>query len=357
MAKNIIEINGTIDSWGYQKSNLKWRLSQYKDQEVTVRINSLGGDVNQAMAMSQALADHGKVTVQFLGMVASAVTWMAYGAEKVQMAEDSLWLCHKTSTPVDIWDNLNADEIDKKIEELQKAKETNKALDLIIAKKYADHCNGSVQNMLKLMSDEKWLSAKDAKKLGLVDEIIKPSGKIKNEFKFCQQMCEDLHLPTFEIESEIEDDTIIDKVINACKELFQPKQVEAQENNVEQNKNNKEMKTKVANVVALLAVLNVKEIEAEDNKVTLSVEQLNEIETSLNAKAKAEAQNKKLVEILDSIEGSKSIEGAENKAQSLVNMVKNFPVMVANALPKNSPATNDADTMDEVDEMLRGKKD
>lgn len=365
MNKNLIEINGHIDSWGYQRSNLKWRLSEVKGP-VTVRISSYGGDINEAMKISQMLADRGDVTVQFLGMCASCVTWMAYGADKVQIAEDALWLCHKSSTVLDIYGSLNSDELDAKIAELQKCKKTNEALDLIIAKKYADRAKAPIKDMMKLMEEERWLTAKEVKNLGLVDEVIKASGIIKNLQNMYLQNCADLGLPVPHFDDDNEK-SLIDSFLDKCKSLltssggipasqlrnlhFQSSDGEEHENQIINNNENIIMNKSFVSVNTLLSVEGFAENEG---KVSLTVDQMKAINDALAANGdtadklktandslqKANDDLKKVADILDAIEDNKSIEGLCNKAQSLVNFIKRVP-LAANVVPAAGSAKDE----------------
>lgn len=341
MATNIIEINGTIDSWGYQRSNVKWQLSQLKNKEVIVRIMSIGGDVNEAMKISQLFADHGNVTVQFLGMVASSATWMAYGASKVQMAEDALWLCHKASTVLDIYKALNADQLQAKIDELQKAKKTVEALDLIIAKKYADRSGSKLSDMLDLMKEEKWLTAKETKAKGLVDEVIKASGSIKNQHDLIIQNCADLNLPVPQFtDVQEQKDSLIDTIVNKCKELFVSKNdsvpaskfrdvhflIEDGNVRIEENINNNKQQLMNKTFTAVNTLLNIEGVNESEGKVTLTTDQMTAICNALGEKKQADEQLNKVTEILDKFEDNKSITGLENKAQSLINLINRIPL-------------------------------
>lgn len=333
MNKNLIEINGTIDSWGWQRSNIKYRLSNLKGKDVTVRIMSLGGDVSEAMKISQLFADHGNVTVQFLGMVASSATWMAYGANKVQMAEDALWLCHKTSTVLDIYKALNADQLQAKIDELQKAKKTNEALDLIIAHKYAEHSGQKLSDMLDLMKEEKWLTSKEAKAKGLVDEVINASGSIKDQHELIIQNCADLNLPTPQF-SDVQEqkDTLIETIVNKCKELFASKTTEDDGDgnivgNHDQNIKNNNQQLMNKTFTAVNTLLNIEGVTESEGQVTLTVDQMTAICNALNEKKQTDDQLTKLTEILDKFEDNKSISGIENKAQSLINLINRMPLI------------------------------
>lgn len=103
----IIDLSGMIDGWGYQLSNLRYLLKKYAGEAVILRVNSYGGDVNQAMMMSQAMTDHGNVTARLLGFNTSAATWMVFGAKRVEIADDGLWFCHRSTMTVDILKDMN----------------------------------------------------------------------------------------------------------------------------------------------------------------------------------------------------------------------------------------------------------
>ena len=95
MNEVVLEVNGMIDHYGWQRTNIRYFLNKNKGNAVRLKVNSFGGSVNEAIAISKLLEDHGNVTVEFIGFCASAVTWMAFGAKTREMHEDSLWLCHK----------------------------------------------------------------------------------------------------------------------------------------------------------------------------------------------------------------------------------------------------------------------
>lgn len=328
----LIEINGPIDSYGYQRSLLRYNLHGTEGQDVVVRISSFGGDVNEAMKIAQMFADHGSVTVQFLGMVASAVTWMAFGAAKVQICEDALWLCHKCSTEVYIYKSLNADQIDEKIKELEKAHDTAAALDLIIAKKYSDKSGKKLDEMLDLMSEEKWLTASAVKSLGLVDEVIKASGSVQNHRDLLVKNCADLGLPAPNFEQEKGKSSLVDAIINRCKELFVPKNEKnegaaADDPKVEEIINNNIEKLMNKTFTAVNSVLGVEGVTENEGSVTLTSEQMTAINSALAEKDAAQNQLKEVGEVLDSIEGNKKIDGLKNKAQSLVNLINRVPIL------------------------------
>ena len=151
--------------------------SKAGDKPVRVKVNSFGGDVNEALAISRLFEERGNVTVEFCGFNASAATWMAFGAAHIEIREDSFWLAHKSLVFLDIYGTMNADQIEDKIKELQSEKKSNDAIDLMIASKYANRSGKSIKEVFELMSEEKWISAAEALEWGFVDKVIPAKNK------------------------------------------------------------------------------------------------------------------------------------------------------------------------------------
>ena len=143
MKKATLKIYAPIDSYGWQLYRVRQFLAENAKNECVIEVNSLGGSVNDAMMISKEIKDHGNVTVRLLAFCASAVTWMAYGAKRVEIADDALWLCHQASVGVSIYASLNADELERTINDLQKSKKVAEAMDLIIARKYLDRATAN----------------------------------------------------------------------------------------------------------------------------------------------------------------------------------------------------------------------
>ena len=172
MAK--IKLQGEIDPWGYQRYSLEYNLAQVpEDEPVILEVDSLGGDVMEAISISNILKERGNVTAHIVGFCASAATFLIYGCNKVILNDDCAFLIHKCSSYIDAWGLMNADELDALIEKLKSEKKSNEAIDLIIAQKYAKHSGGKldVKAALKLMKEERWMLPEEALALGLVDEI------------------------------------------------------------------------------------------------------------------------------------------------------------------------------------------
>lgn len=180
MSKNKyqIDIDGYIGEYYYSKRFVKNELSKYPGQLVRVRMNSMGGSLDHGLDIADRFAEHGNVEVDLFSMNASAATLATLKAKKVSMSSSGFYLIHKVMNWVDIWGNMNADEIAQAIEDLTKNKEENQKMDLIIAQMYSEKTGKSINEMLNLMKVGGWLTATEAKEWGFVDEIINVKEKI-----------------------------------------------------------------------------------------------------------------------------------------------------------------------------------
>lgn len=341
MKQATLKIYSPIDGYGWQLYRVRSFLAEHAKDEVTIEVNSLGGSVNDAMMISKEIQDHGNVTVRLLAFCASAVTWMGFGAKRVEIADDALWLCHQSSVLVNIYSSLKAEDIDKTIEYLQKSKKLAEATDLIIARKYLDKAtaNGKETTLAKvidLMKEEKYLTAQEVLALGFVDGIISNAKSMTNEVRqFVVENHAALKMPAVPEEMTVqEEEGLMARVRNMVSELLGGKkdpEATATDNSKEDNKveiSNPLNETKMKKFVLLNAVLAVAELLAsEDGKVTLSTDQLQSIEDALNAKKVAEQAVKDATEALDAISDNvKSIDGLKNKVMAVKTVLDRTPL-------------------------------
>ena len=334
----VIEIKGVIDQWGFMTDHVTYYLDKYKGQPVTVKVSSYGGSVSEALNISRAFAEHGNVTVQLLGFCASAVTWMAYGAKRVEMADDGFWLCHRSTINVDIWKNLNAEELARTIKELESQKKSQEAIDLMIAKKYIDHAAAnkkklSTDQILSLMNEQRWMPAEEALETGFVDAILKNSKSVSEDnFNFLVENASSLNLP-LPVRMAERKETILDKM----KKIFTRKdatmeevhqdsaiQEESETINISTTKKNVTMHE---NFIKVNDLLGVQALQEEDGKVALTTDQIQAIETALEEAESTRQQLQDAVEALDSFSDSvKNIDGAKNKALAITTLASKMPI-------------------------------
>lgn len=359
MEAQIINISGVIDEWGYMTSYVKYYLRQYKDQPVIVRINSYGGSVNEALAIAQAFIDHGNVTVHLLGFNASAATWMCYGAKRVEMADDGFWFCHRSTISMEIWKDMNATDIETLIQQLQSQKKSQEAIDLMIAKKYLDHAKGNavnhtIEEIIQLMNEQRWLPAAETHALGFVDAIIKNAKSVtEDSYNYIRNAATMLHLPGLP-EREKKDSFLqrVQKFFGVEKEPEQEPETPPQQ--LESNAGEGEETTRETNLIHTImkkefitvnSLLGVEGLQVSDGKVTLTVEQLQSIEDRLKKLENQSNAMEDVTAILDGVSANvKAIDGLKNKVLAVLAVVNRMPVA--------APAGNQVHVTDPEQERL-----
>lgn len=360
----IIELNGPIDSWGCQTNWIKYNLNRNKGKEVTLRINCPGGVVNEALTIAQAIKDHGKVTALLYGCCASAATFLCLSANKVQIAKDAMWMCHNCSMLLSVYKNMKVEDLGKIIKELTSQKKTQEAFDLNIARMYAAKSGKELDQIQSLMAEERWMNAEEVKEWGFVDEVVEGSIPMSDVAKAQMlQNCASFNLPVPNIKNEIEtsEESLIDRIINKCKEIFAPKAAADDDGDgniidehIVEPKKNEGMKKIINSVVCFLALFNMKEIEATDDKVSLTVDQLNTLETALADAKKVKDEVADVVKALDDISDDiKSIDGVKNKVNALKAILNRTPAYAPAAAPVPAePKTAKNDGEDEVNHFF-----
>lgn len=352
MEEYVFSISGIIDKYYLNRNYVKYFLDKAGTNPVRIKVSSYGGDVAEAVAISNLLAEHKNVTIEFIGFNASAATWMAFGAEKVESHEDSMWLAHKSSVGVDIYGSLNTDQLKSKIQELENAKKSADAIDLMIASKYMDKTGKSLKDLLNLMSESRWMGAAEALEFGFIDAIIpgiNKSIKITNELAM---NFESMGMPVPVIENKTEDHSLIQVLkdgFNELKSLFPKAKKEEFSNTNTEPIMRKEF-------VSVNQILNCEGLPENEGKITFTVDQvklMNDALISANAaKVKAEgdlhtsnealtASDKKYTDAIDVIDSlSDDVKNAGNVSDK-VSVIKNLLDKVPGMKIITPTATND----------------
>lgn len=339
MEEIVLEVNGIIDHYGWQRSNIRYFLNKNKDKRVRCKVNSWGGSVNEALAISKMFEEHGNVVVEFIGFCASAVTWMAFGASSREMHEDSLWLCHKSSIPVDVYGQMNADQLDTAIHQLQNDKKNQEAVDLIIAKKYADMCvskGKTIKDVIDLMKQERWISAEDVLAWGFIDKVIPGINKVTNEYRnLMMENCAALQFPLPDFPEEKPKENLAEKILNGMKALL---------NTENKNSNNpKNQETMNKTYVAVNTLLGVDGLTENDGKIELTADQMKKICDAISSASTNRQSVEDAEKALDSLSDNiKGITGLTNK----INAVKAVVSMLPTGVPAGNLIPNTTQTVD-----------
>ena len=140
-------------------------LAACDGKDLTVRVNSPGGDVFAAQAIyNQLKAYTGKVTVKIDGMCASAATVIACAGETVIMPSNTIYMIHNPKSAM--LGYYDAVQLGKVSDRLMTVKQT-------IVNVYMGRVGNALSEVQvkHKMDSEEWMTADKAKEYGFVDEI------------------------------------------------------------------------------------------------------------------------------------------------------------------------------------------
>lgn len=172
MANNEIDIYGLIDSATIEgmtisPQTVREQLKAMGDvDEVVVNINSNGGDVFSGVTIYNMLRRFdAHITVNVDGLAASIASVIAMAGDTINMPGNAMLMVHNAWT---IGEG-DARSFKKQAEDLER-------INSVVFNSYIDK-NPDIDNALlqDYMDEETWLTAKEAKKLGLIDNITENS--------------------------------------------------------------------------------------------------------------------------------------------------------------------------------------
>ena len=324
-------ITGTIgvayDWWtghrGTTANMVKNFLNDHKDQEVTIAVSSLGGYIDDGLTIMEYIKDHGKCNMVIIGMTASAATILCMKAKSVKIAFRAMNLLNH----IPFLKRWAGPFIDAHREQLD-------TIDKCLADIYAQKNGKTLEENLSMMSQEKWLSAQDAKDFGLVDSVLDDDDEavkakaVKNAYAGIAGASEHYGLPQFAKE-EKPSRSIFRRMKEALKNMSGIMNDAEHEDNSLTNPI-VAMKKIVLNLIC--AILAIKDIAvSEKGEATLTEDQLNMLENELKAKDDLIANLKA---------EKKTAEDAKATAeQNLANLQTQFDNFKAEAIRLRPPKT------------------
>lgn len=162
-----LRLEGEIASetwWGDEVTPklFKDELCKYKDKDITVWINSPGGDVIAGSQIYTMLKEHkGKVNVKIDGLAASSASFIAMAGDTIQMSPTAMMMIHLPST-IDWGDKNDFAKAIARLEEVEAA----------IVNAYALKTKLPNDELSKMMEEQTWMNAYRAKELGFIDEVL-----------------------------------------------------------------------------------------------------------------------------------------------------------------------------------------
>ncbi len=174
------EIVSSDDAWLYEwfeiqhatPNAFRTELANHKGKNITVWVDSWGGDTTAAAGIYNALKEHkGKVTVKIDGKAVSAASVIAMAGDEVQMSPLGLLMVHNPWAGV----TGDANEMRHMADVLDTVKET-------IINAYEGKTKKDRKALAKMMDNETWMSPKTALEEGFIDAIMYTTPETKNAF-------------------------------------------------------------------------------------------------------------------------------------------------------------------------------
>ena len=153
---------GTLADWGeIGATNVIEFLNANKGRDVTIRINSPGGDVFEGVAIYNALLRHdASVTVNIDGLAASSATIAMMAADTINMASNATVMVHKAWT----FAVGSSDDMRKEAEILD-------GIDANIVATYAQRTGRPADEIWPIVTAETWMTPDQALAEKFIDSI------------------------------------------------------------------------------------------------------------------------------------------------------------------------------------------
>lgn len=169
-AISIFDIIGQ-DFWGdgVTANRIAGALRSMDGQDVTVNINSPGGDMFEGLAIYNLLREYsGKVTVKVMGIAASAASVIAMAGDEVQIGRGAFLMIHNCW--VAVMGNRN---------DLERAAADMEPFDKAMADIYTARSGLAADEVSTMMDNETYIAGSDAVEKGFADHLL-PADEIEN---------------------------------------------------------------------------------------------------------------------------------------------------------------------------------
>ena len=161
-----------VIGWPYNDAfDLVRSLGSIKAKNITVRINSPGGDVFDGVAIFNALKDHdARVTTKIEGLAASMASVVALAGDEVQAHKNAMYMIH------DPWVLAAGNQYD-----LREIADILQKIGVNMLDIYYDKSSIGKRELKAMMKEETWFTAAEAKDRGLIDTVLE-AGAAKAKF-------------------------------------------------------------------------------------------------------------------------------------------------------------------------------
>ncbi len=175
--KSELILDGVIASESWYDDEVTPKL--FRDElnrhpgNVTVRINSPGGDVFAGVSIYNALVEHdGEVTIKVDGLAASIASLIAMAGDKIIMLPGSMMMVHQPWTIA----MGNSDEIAQVVQMLEKTCQSMVPI-------YSARTGHPEERIIELLKAETWMTAEESVELGFATQAIAAKASISDSIK------------------------------------------------------------------------------------------------------------------------------------------------------------------------------
>ena len=148
------------DGTGITAKRVSGILRAMGEKDVTVNVNSPGGDFFEGVAIYNLLREHkAKVTVRVMGLAASAASVIVMAGDEILMGDGAFLMIHN-AWAVAIGNRHDMADAAKRLE----------PFDAAMASVYANRSGITVAKAARMMDDETWIGAAQAIEDGFVKE-------------------------------------------------------------------------------------------------------------------------------------------------------------------------------------------
>ena len=161
-----LRIEGVIANESWYDDEVSPRLFREElakhSGDITVRVNSPGGDVSAGVSIYNALNEHdGNVTIKVDGLAASIASLIIMAGDRIIMLPGSMQMLHLPWTVA----AGNSKDMEQTVEMLKKVGESMIPI-------YAARSGLSEERVQEILEAETWLTAEEAVELGFADEAV-----------------------------------------------------------------------------------------------------------------------------------------------------------------------------------------
>lgn len=155
-------IGETWDGTGITPARIAGALRAIGDKDVTVNINSPGGDVFAGIAIYNLLRSHPKnVTVRVIGLAASAASVIAMAGDKIEIGRAAFLMIHN------VWLLAMGNRND-----LRAVADTIEPVDRALSELYAARSGNDATDIAVMMDKETWIGGDAAVEQGFADALL-----------------------------------------------------------------------------------------------------------------------------------------------------------------------------------------